>query len=543
MAGSSRPRSDRKAACSSPTSCDTSASMTAETQPSPVCGRPATSPRPKLSTRVRPRSSSFSERLRQCRMGFCERKVKPRKARPSSSESAAARMGVSDSRAGLSRCKSACSFTSLSERFFLMAASKRSSRRSTTSRSARSSSVSRSPMSLMGCGAVPAASGKARTTCRSASAFRNSRASSPSRSPLLIPARSTTSKVARVVFFGLKSAVRRSTRSSGTRATPVCTSPREAPKEDVATEEPVRRLKSEVLPLLGSPTRPIFMTAHATMAPPVPEHRPLDPKGAALSLLLAALWGANPVAIKLGLADMPPLRLALARFGLSAVVIFGYAMLTRQYAVLVIRPGEGRAIASLGWLFVVVLNSYAVHTVVFAHFLIPADRLTPRKLAGVLIAYGGVIILFARSFSMSSSTLVGDLIVAVSALILGERVVYIARAVQHLDPVRLMLYQSLIGSGGFLLLSLATETGRPTHWRLALVLSILFQGALVGGFNFLLNAKLLQIYRPSGLATMALTTPIWGVLVAAAVNREGLSPELALSTLLVVAGIALTARR
>src|SRR5215471_10197392 len=429
MAGSSRPRSDRKAACSSPTSCDTSASMTAETQPSPVCGRPATSPRPKLSTRVRPRSSSFSERLRQCRMGFCERKVKPRKERPSSSESVAARMGVSDSRAGLSRCKSACSFTSLSERFFLMAASKRSSRRSTTSRSARSSSVSRSAMSLRGCGAVPAASGKARTTCRSASAFRNSRASSPSRSPLLIPARSTTSKVARVVFFGLKSAVRRSTRSSGTRATPVCISPREAPKEDVATVEPVRRLKSEVLPLLDSPTRPIFMTAHATMAPPVPEHRPLDPKGAALSLLLAALWGANPVAIKLGLADMPPLRLALARFGLSAVVIFGYAMLTRQYDV----------------------NSYAVHTVVFAHFLIPADRLTPRKLAGVLIAYGGVIILFARSFSMSSSTLVGDLIVAVSALILGERVVYIARAVQHLDPVRLMLYQSLIGSGGFLL--------------------------------------------------------------------------------------------
>jgi len=298
------------------------------------------------------------------------------------------------------------------------------------------------------------------------------------------------------------------------------------------------------------------------MAPPVSEHRPLDPKGAALALLLAALWGANPVAIKLGLADMPPFRLALARFGLSAVVIFGYAMLMRQYDVLVIRRGEGRAIASLGWLFVVqvalmnyglerttaahgvvVLNSYAVHTVVFAHFLIPGDRLTPRKLAGVLIAYSGVVILFARSFSLSSSTLVGDLIVAVSALILGDRVVYIARAVQHLDPVRLMLYQSLVGCGGFLLLSLLTESARPTHWTLALALSILFQGALVGGFNFLLNAMLLQIYRPSGLATMALTTPIWGVLVAAAVNREGLSPELALSTLLVVAGIALTARR
>jgi drug/metabolite transporter (DMT)-like permease len=69
------------------------------------------------------------------------------------------------------------------------------------------------------------------------------------------------------------------------------------------------------------------------------------------------------------------------------------------------------------------------------------------------------------------------------------------------------------------------------------------KGAVIGGFNFLLNAKLLQIYRPSALATVALTTPIWGVLVAAAIGHEGLAPELLLSALLVVAGIALTARR
>jgi len=187
----------------------------------------------------------------------------------------------------------------------------------------------------------------------------------------------------------------------------------------------------------------------------VPEHRPLDVTGAALALLLAALWGANPVAIKLGLADMPPLRLALMRFLLSTVVILAYAMLTGRYDVLAIRAGEAKPIWSLGILFVIqialmnyglerttaahgviVLNSYAVHTVVFAHFLIPGDRLTPAKLAGVLIAYGGVIILFARSFSTSSSTLAGDLIVALSAVLLGERVVYIAKAVQRLDPVR-----------------------------------------------------------------------------------------------------------
>jgi drug/metabolite transporter (DMT)-like permease len=294
----------------------------------------------------------------------------------------------------------------------------------------------------------------------------------------------------------------------------------------------------------------------------VPEHRPIDLKGAALALLLSALWGANPVAIKLGLADMPPLRLALMRFVLSTIVIFGYAMGTGRYDVLAIRKGEAGPIWSLGLLFVVqialmnfglerttaahgviVLNSYAIHTVVFAHFLIPGDRLTPPKLAGVLIAYGGVILLFARGFSMSSTTLAGDLIVALSAVLLGERIVYIARAVQRLDPVRLMLYQSIIGSVGFFLIGLATEADRPTRWTSGLILSIVFQGAIIGGFNFLLNAKLLQIYRPSALAAVALTTPIWGVLVAAAIGREALAPELLVSTLLVVAGIALTARR
>jgi hypothetical protein len=54
-------------------------------------------------------------------------------------------------------------------------------------------------------------------------------ASSPSRFPLVIPARSTTSNDAKVVFFGLKSALSLSTRSSGTRATPACISAREPP--------------------------------------------------------------------------------------------------------------------------------------------------------------------------------------------------------------------------------------------------------------------------------------------------------------------------
>lgn len=53
--------------------------------------------------------------------------------------------------------------------------------------------------------------------------------------------------------------------------------------------------------------------------------------------------------------------------------------------------------------------------VVLAHFQVPGDRLTPRKLGGAL---------------------------------LGERTIYLARAVQRIDPTNLLLAQAVIGSAG-----------------------------------------------------------------------------------------------
>lgn len=294
----------------------------------------------------------------------------------------------------------------------------------------------------------------------------------------------------------------------------------------------------------------------------MPVHRPLDVKGAILALVLAVLWGANPVAIKLGLADVAPVRMAFFRFALSAMVIFAYAVTTGRRDVLLIPRGQGKAIWSLGLLCVVqvalmnvgidrttaahaviMVNSYAVHTVVFAHFLLPGDRLTARKLVGVLVAYSGVVVLFAPGFTGAGGTLVGDLIISVSALLLAERTVFIAKTVQRVDPVRLMMYQSIIGAAGLFLVSLLWDVDRPTRWTMGLLLSILYQGALIGGFNFVLNAKLLQVYQPSAMATMALSTPIWGVLIAALIGHEGLSPGLLLASTMVATGIGLTTWR
>jgi drug/metabolite transporter (DMT)-like permease len=278
-----------------------------------------------------------------------------------------------------------------------------------------------------------------------------------------------------------------------------------------------------------------------------------------VAVLVSVLWGANPIAIKLGLADMPPLRLAALRFVIGLAVILAWAWFTGRLHVAV-APEEWRPLLVLGLLFsaqiatmnigtgmttaahaTVLLNMYAVHTVVLAHFLIPGDRLTARRLAGISIAYAGIVLLFARELARGTSTLAGDLVMFVSAFILAERTVYLARAVHRFDPVKLLLAQALLGIGLFSVGSAAFETA-ATRWTWRLAGSLVYQGALIAGFNFIVNLWLLKHYRASTLAAFFLTQPIFGVLAAAMFTGDPLTADVVLASVAVAVGIGLTSR-
>jgi len=289
--------------------------------------------------------------------------------------------------------------------------------------------------------------------------------------------------------------------------------------------------------------------------------RDLDLRGAALALLLSAFWGANAVAIKIGLEDAPPLRLGWMRFALGGLSILAWGWWTGALAGLRIYRSEWRPLAFLGFLLAVqialinfgtqltsashasvLVNAYAVHTVVLAHFMLPGDRLTPRKLGGVLIAYTGILILFSRQLTGGGASLLGDLLVSISSFLLGERTIYLARAVQRMDPIKLLLAQALIGSAGLAAVSVWWEAGIPYRWTAPLAVSLVYQGVVVAGFNFTANLWLLKHYRPSALAGFFLTSPIFGVLLSSLVTGEPLTGTLVLASLMVAVGIGLTSR-
>jgi drug/metabolite transporter (DMT)-like permease len=241
-------------------------------------------------------------------------------------------------------------------------------------------------------------------------------------------------------------------------------------------------------------------------------------------------------------------------------MILLWAWRTGRLGGLRIAPGEWRPLVVLGVLFsaqigamnvgtsltsaahsAILLNIYAVHTVVLAHFMIPGDRLSARRLAGVLVAYAGIALLIARQGGAGSPTLLGDAIVFVSALLLGERTVYMARAVQTFDPVKLLLSQVVIGVALFLAMSALTEPA-SVRWTPRLAGSVAFQGVVVAGFNFVVNLWLLKRYRPSALSAFFLTQPVFGVIAAALMVGDPLTADLAIASAAVALGIGLSSR-
>jgi drug/metabolite transporter (DMT)-like permease len=286
--------------------------------------------------------------------------------------------------------------------------------------------------------------------------------------------------------------------------------------------------------------------------------RSIDVKAAVVALLLSLLWGANPVAIKLGLEDIPPLRMAWMRFALGSAVVLVWAWATDRLRTRRVERRELRSLLVLGLLFTaqvatmnvgtaltsaarsaILLNLYAVHTVVLSHFMIPGDRLTPSCALGVLVAYAGIVVLFAGQAGAGS--LLGDGLMLASSLFLAERTVYLAREARRLDAVTLLLSQALVGCAFFVALSALFER-QPTRWTTSLAGALFFQGAVIAGFNFIVNLWLLRHYRPGALATFFLTQPIFGVLIANAITGDPLTVELLMASVAVAVGIGLTTR-
>ena len=281
------------------------------------------------------------------------------------------------------------------------------------------------------------------------------------------------------------------------------------------------------------------------------QRRPLTGGATGFALLLAALWGGNPVAAKAGLDDAPPLRMGWMRFVLGASVVVVWAIATRQSFRLL--RSEWTPLIGLGLLFAiqiafmnvgqdfttaghaaVITATFPLWTGLIAHFVVPGDRLTPERVAGTVLAYFGVVALFSTGLE-GDATIGGDLLMLVSAVLLGSRQIYLSQAAQGIAIHKLLLAQSAVGIATFVIAGAIFEAD-PYVMTDRLAVSLLYQGVVIAGFGFLGNTWLLQRYLPSGVAALQLTTPFFSVVAGAIILGEHVGLELLIGATLVVLG-------
>lgn len=292
---------------------------------------------------------------------------------------------------------------------------------------------------------------------------------------------------------------------------------------------------------------------------------PLDLRAVLLTLLTVVLWGGNPVATRFSVDTLPPITVAGLRFLMATLVMLAWCRIERVS--FRVTPQQWWPIFIAGTLLFVQITTFTfgaawtssshaslfVNTFVFwvvglEHFLLRTDRMTGAKLGGLIVAAVGVAALLwptssvAESVQSDSPSVLGDVLLIFSAFVLGVKFVYTKFALKVIGPTELIFWHDVVAVAQFAMAVLIWE--RPDFSRVTLpsAAGLFYQGVLVGGVCFALQAQLLKTYSASRIAVFSFLTPMVGMLLGTFLRGDQLSIGLLLGGVAVASGIYLVNR-
>lgn len=297
-----------------------------------------------------------------------------------------------------------------------------------------------------------------------------------------------------------------------------------------------------------------------SLAAPVAGRREaVDLVAAVLMVGLTFSWGLNGVAAKLTYVGYSPVFLSLARSFIGGVVIAlwcawrGIPIFDRDgtlwlglfagllFAVefLLILGGLDYTSVARGALMV---NTMPFWVLIGAHFVL-GERMTTLKVAGLVLAFAGVVLVFSDQLSVPGPhALAGDAMSLVAGMLWGATTLVIkGTKLSEAGPEKLLLYQLAVAAA----VSLVVLPFFGPALRAPSLLStgaLLFQSLFVVGVTFLVWFWLMRRYPASGLSSFIFMTPVFGVLCGGVLLGEPLSLRIVAALVLVAAGLLLANR-
>src|SRR6059058_4166295 len=223
-------------------------------------------------------------------------------------------------------------------------------------------------------------------------------------------------------------------------------------------------------------------------------------------LTLCVVWSSTWLAIKVGLRDLPPISFVSLRFLIAIAVLL--AVSVGRVPLLPVRRSDYTILAGTGvlmfavnhallfWaelhvssgLAAVLQATIPIFGLFFAHWMLPDEPLRLQKLAGAIIALGGVAVICSRLLGFNGPLAfwggVGVVFGAASAAY--ANVLVKARAIQ-LAPAMLAAWQMIFGIAPLLVLGFAID-GNPArfHWTAMSVFCLLYLAVIGSALTFLL---------------------------------------------------------
>jgi drug/metabolite transporter (DMT)-like permease len=283
----------------------------------------------------------------------------------------------------------------------------------------------------------------------------------------------------------------------------------------------------------------------------------IDIRLIAVWVVVCTIWGSTWAFIKIGVADLPPITFASARF-LVAIVLLGTIVLLRRQPWpsradigLLVKTGLLQFFVNYALIFwaekqissgmtAVLQSTVPLFGFLMAHYTLHSERMTANRMAGLLIGMAGIVIIFSDELHFGSTiAALAAAGVLVSAIAVSYSNILVKKHATGISTMSLVLWQMIVGFVPLLMLALITE-GNPLSitWTTKSLLATLYLASIGSVLAFVLYYWLVQRMKVTTTQLISLVTPVMAVIVGAVFLDEAITPRLLIGASAILLGIA-----
>ena len=287
------------------------------------------------------------------------------------------------------------------------------------------------------------------------------------------------------------------------------------------------------------------------MAIATPQSSSLSGRHLAGYVALCLIWGTTWLGIRLVVRDVPPFEALAFRLFAAGVLLLAMAFAQKRHWPA--DGGEWNAIliltltimavpyALLFWAEQYVTSSMSA--VLYSASPLAVSLITPammhrkvprRAVYAMVMAFGGILVLFYENPSTNRMVIVGGSAVLVSMLLTSWSIVFAKQRLHDVDSVVATGLQSLLGSVVLFWATWALEAHRHAVWTKTAMIGLAYLTILGSATAFVIYYWLLKKLQPYQISTISLIIPLVAIL-AGLLDGERI-PLLMLLAVMVVLG-------